>query len=672
MRKAWKKYWFVIVVVILCIMKQFIASSLPVFGRDAGGPDQYKLLQDAENLYAGTFLSVGDYDIFALFKRAISFPIFLAVCHWLGISYMSGYTLLYTSASLLALYAITQFVKNRFLLVVSFAIVLFCPFSYDNVVQMIYNLSFTAPLAIGGISCLILVYCKIESKNSVVLFWSILAGINMAAIWLNREDSMWIIPLISIFLIITIAFLIKKRNIIGKKESIKKLVILVFPLVFIVIGNFGLSYTNYVKYGIYTTNDYTATNFEKAYNSLLKIRQDYYPVKCSITRSMLEEAYEVSPSMQELKPYMDEFYEHKSYDQGDTADKNDGEIEDPLMNIALRDAASRCGYYENAVLANDYWGRVCEELERAFEEEKLSTRNIAFFGTTLHHPWRSGANYTARWIKSAYNLLKETVKHTLAVPRVIYNSTDREVTARYEAITLNYTVDKPYYVLRISGWLFPDESVEYELQLVNADGKFLQNVDLIESPDIAEAYKNNKQAEKCRFSTECKIDMDEEVSLKVLRKNKEPLLMSCENGLEYPGEGILYYFDNIEKRYISDADEIFAHTRVKIAEKFASIYFLFGPILFILFIIGYFYKLYNLLKTIRNKEYRFWKEWIFQSAILGSVLVLLIAISFVNEFMWGALFYMHTVGSLLDFCAATAIAIDGSILWERIKSYKAK
>jgi len=269
-------------------------------------------LQDAESIYAGNFLTSGQYDIFALFKRAISLPLFLAICHWMGIPYMAGYTLLYTGASLLALYAIMQFVDNKILSVVAFAVILFCPFSYDNVVQMIYNLSFTAPLALAGISCLVIVYCKLESKNSIVFFWSILAAINMAAIWLNREDSMWILPLIGVFLIITYVEMLKKRKKIGKKNVIKKLMILILPVVFIIIGDIGLSCANYVKYGIYTTNDYTATNFEKAYNSLLKINQDYYPAYCSITKAMLEQAYEVSPAMQELKTYMDEFYEYSS------------------------------------------------------------------------------------------------------------------------------------------------------------------------------------------------------------------------------------------------------------------------------------------------------------------------------------------------------------------------
>lgn len=665
MKKIWKKYWFIIVVIILCIIKQLVAASIPVFARDAGGPDQYKLLQDAESLYAGDYLTSGQYGIFALFKRAISFPLFLAICHWMGVSYMAGYTLLYTGASLLALYAIKQFTDNRILLTMSFVIILFCPFSYDSTVQMIYNLSFTAPLAVAGIACLMLVYCRLDYKNSIILFWSILSGINMCAIWLNREDSMWILPLVGVFLVITFSSVLKKRKRIGKKNVIIKILILSFPVISILAGDIGLSCINYVKYGIYTTNDYTATNFEKAYNSLLRIYQNYYPADCSITKEMLEQAYEVSPAVKELKPYMDEFYEYNSYDQMGV-DPYDGEIEDSLMNIALRDAASRCGYYENANLANDYWGRVNEELEKAFEEEKIQKRSMFFFGSTLHHPWRKGANYTSMWIKSACKLIKDDILHTLAMPQVIYNYTDKDVTARYEAMTMNYSVDKPYYVLNIVGWLLTDDEMErYTLQLVNEKGDLIQNVKLLESSDIANSNKGNPQAERCRFNIECPIEGEEKIYLKVLGKSGEQTI-AFENGLQY--SGIIYHFDNIEKKCIYDADEKYANIRVGIAQCFANIYRLAGPILFFICMIGYLYKTWILIKAIKIKEYGYWMEWVFQSAILGSALILLLAISFVNAFMWGALFYTHTIGVLLDFGGATVLAIDGTRLWERIKN----
>ena len=63
-----KKYWFFIFVIVLCTIKQLMVTNLPVFARDAGGPDQYKLLIDAEMLFDGTYYTDSTYDIFTLFR----------------------------------------------------------------------------------------------------------------------------------------------------------------------------------------------------------------------------------------------------------------------------------------------------------------------------------------------------------------------------------------------------------------------------------------------------------------------------------------------------------------------------------------------------------------------------------------------------------------------------
>lgn len=660
-KKFIKDYWFVIIILVLCVVKQLIAASLPIFARDAGGPDQYKLLIDAEKLYSGTYMQNNVYNIFSLFKRAISFPLFLAVCHALGISYLSGYTLLYTVSCLLALYALMQLCKNRVLLAIAFAIILFCPFSYDTIVQMMYNLSFTAPLAISAISCLFIAYIKRDRGKWAFLGWTFTASVNLALIWLNREDSVWIVPLMIIFLII---IAIASRGESRKKIAIN-LVISIVPIIIVLLSDVGLAYTNYRIYGIYTTNDYTSTNFEKAYNSILKVEQDYYPEKCSITRGTLEKIFAVSPAMNEMKPYFDKFYEVNAYDQNIAA--NDGEIEDSLMNIALRDAASQCGYYESAVKANAYWGRVSDEIENAFSEGKLNSRRMTFFGSTLHHPWRSGDGYVKKWVSAAVELVFDDMKHAYAHPLLTYNYVDRKVVNRYEAMTMNYTVDAPRFNVLLAGWLyFTDGSTNYSLDLVDGQGMIINKLELCESPDIAKTGISN--TDNCRFSIEVELDEDKEIFIRVNEENGSYQDIPLINDMTY--DSIAYHFDVIQKDIVSDADEDYAVNRIKIADSIANCYRFIGCVIFPLFIIGYIYITYQLCITIKTKEYRYLDEWIFQSAILGSILIFTVAISFIHAFMWGALFYTHTMGVLMDFAGITAIVIDGSIILSKIKDRK--
>lgn len=658
LKEALRESWFIIAVLVLCILKYLIASSLPVFARDAGGPDQFKLLVDAENIFNGEYMNHNIYDMFALFKRAISFPIFLACCHWLGISYMSGYTLLYIFSCLLALFALMQVSRNKAMLIISFAIILFSPFSYDNIVQMIYNLSFTAPLAIAAISCLFIIYNKRNKSNWEILGWSLLASINLMAIWLNREDSMWIIPLIGCFILVVGVCELKNKN---RKRVVIRLIIFSLPIITVILSDIALSYVNYKKFGIYTTNDYTATNFEKAYNSILRVEQDYFPEKCSITKGTLEKIYVASPAMNELKPYMDEFYEQGSYDRDKAAD--DGEIEDGWMNIALRDAASRCGYYRDAITANEYWGKVTEEMEIAFENGLLQSRNMVFFGSTLHHPWRSGDGYAAKWLKAACELLLGDIKHTLGSPKLEYNC-GGGIKDRYEAMTLNYSVDPPEYIVTILGWLyFIDDTEDYTLQLVDQNGEMICDLEWLESPDISNDLSDRKS--KCRFSVKAEVDQDTQVSIRVNGANGYYQDIVCSNDQVY--EGIAYYFDVVDKEYCADANEAYAIQRIQIATALAKIYKVIGPILALWFAVGYIYKTFRLLYSWKNKNYEYFDAWLLQSAILESILIFLAAISYVHAFMWGALFYTHTMAVLLDFAGATAVVLDGDIIYKKIK-----
>lgn len=665
MKNFLKKYWFVISIFCLCAIKQIMVSSLPIFCRDSMGPDQYKLYTDAVDIWNGQYIQNNEYGIFTLFKRAIAFPIFLSLCHHVGISYLAGYTLLYTVACIWALYAILQYVDNRKIALVAFGVLLFCPYSYDYVVQMVYNLSFTAPLAIAAISCLMIAYSKRNEKWYAILVWMLLAGVCLTGIWLNREDSVWILPLIFCFLLVIVISLIRNKEKFGIKGIVIRTLVFVLPLFFVVIGDMTLSYINSVKYGIYTTNDYTATNFESAYNSLLEIDQKDFPEYCAISKEMLERAYEVSPSLAEIKPYMDAMYESGVYDQSTMA-PGDGEIENALMNIALRDAASQAGYYRDAVSTNEYWGRVADEIQVAFDEGKLESRNMTFFGSTLHHPWRSNAGYVERWANAVWELLYGDVFHTFASPALTYNLTDSEMTARYEALTLNYSVDNPCYKTKISGWILPCEYTEkFELQLIDENGLVIQKIELLESQDIKISAPDNPLSGKCRF--EVKVDTDTQLvaCIKVITDTNEQLI-ACENGKNY--EGYNYHFDVLEQDSIADPDEAFATRRVEFAARIANVYPVLGPIMAILFTIGYIYKTYRLVRTISNRQYEYLNEWIFQSAILGCIAVLLVAISYVHAFLWGALFYTHTIGALIEFAGATAIAIDGNIIWKKIKN----
>lgn len=429
-----KKHWFLIAVFLLILAKQWLVCKLPIYARDEVGVDEWKMLRKTQDLLSGNYWE--DYTSDTLFKRDIFFPIFLAICHLCNISYWSGSSLLYTASCLLSTYSFSFYCKNKIALFVAFAVMLFSPVSYGAHLQLVYNHSLVAPLAMAMIACLVIAF-HYRTEVRTCFVWNIWAGILACMLWLNREDTQWSLILISGYIII---FLINIRKL---KEKKKLLGCVILPAAFVFLGNNIYCGLNYIHYGLWVTNDHIATGFADAYNSLLKIVPDSYPESCSITRDMISKAAKESTSFAQLYDWLDEFYEQNEGMMLVGRAPDDGEIEDGWMPFVLRSAASVKGYYKDAVSTDAYWKNVSSELELAFSEERLEERNIFLFGSVLKHPWVRNQNYFQKWMLSWLKLLIGTIRHEFISTNLSYSTISSDVIKQYEAITYNNAVELP-------------------------------------------------------------------------------------------------------------------------------------------------------------------------------------------------------------------------------------
>lgn len=661
------------VILISCIVKQLIVSCLPIFVRDAGGVDQWLMLDTAKKIASGSYGGV--YHAGTLFKRSLSFPVFLALCHNLGIPYMAGYTLLYTIACLFFLYSISLLTKNRLIRIIAFDIILFAPSSYDNIMQMAYNLSFTAPLAILLISSLMIIYLKkMDTIKELVPFYCI-AGVAITGIWLNREDSVWVIPLFFFFVITMILSYLKYRK---EKRMISKVALVFLPLVFLVIGNYGYCYMNYKAYGVFVTNDYTDTNFEKAYNTILSVKPYAFPEHCSISHETLKRIYEVSPSMKELEPYIEARYldnrENTYLTQGEAP--YDGEIEDGWMNFVLREAAAEAGYYKSATISDNFWGKVDKEINEAFEKGLLEKRSMFFFGSTLHHPWVKGQNYITKWFNSALKILYADISHKYAYSAVQYNTTDDLVAKDYESFLFNYSVARPKHYMKASGWLVClNYNKDYFLALRDEDDKCVQILDWMSSSDLTNAFDTiEDDMSEVRFQIFNEIDPQKNYYLCVISGNdvisEIPMTNNsigmnfgvyCDNDMT--GE-IMYAFDSFSVEEQKDEYEDFAQKKVNLANMFGNLYRKLGMFIFAISCMVYIFFTVDIFRCKKITP-----EWLYMSAVMGCILILTVALAYIDAFMWGTVWYSDTITPLIDyFCALGIVSLFN--FYYRIKNDK--
>lgn len=641
-----KKYWFFIFLILLVLFKQWLISELPIYARDYCGVDRWKLLRKAEDILTGNYWE--GYTNETMFKRDVFFSIFLALCHLLNVSYWSAISLVYTASCLLSLYSFSLFCKKKIFLLIAFTIMLFSPISYSIWVQEVYNISLVVPLSISVISSLMIAfYYRLNEKKFFI--WNILAGIFACMLWLNREDTQWLLILLGAYTVISL--ISTRRNI--KRARTWGCIILPCFLVF--LGNTTLSYLHYAHYGIWATNDHIATGFADAYNSLLKIAPDSYPESCSITRDMISRAAKESPSFAELFDWLDAYYEQNENMVLVGRAPDDGEIEDGWMPFVLRTAAYANGYYKDAISTDEYWTKVSQELETAFDEGRLEERSIFLFGNVLKHPWVRNQNYLEKWMSSCGQLLVGNVKHSYAVADFQYSTISSDIIKRYEAMTYDNAVEAPTNKLHISGWIILKDGNEFHLRLENdTEDIILSEIPLLESEDLlafSDTYSVPLDKNRFDFCYE-----GEQSSYYLCLYNQDTIYKRIElNGqTSFDDNEILCYLERYENVQNNDPAEADARIKLQRLEALTALYNKLGFLMMIIIVFSYIgFCVFSVNFISKKSSHTNATDlWLYMNAIIGSILVYILAYGYINAFMFEATQYTAPVSGFLDYLAA--------------------
>lgn len=655
----WKKYWFIIIVLTIILLKQWLISQLPIQARDIMGVDQWKMLIRAEGLNSGNYWE--PYSSQAMFKRDVLFPFFSTFCHVCNISYMAGLGILYTGCNIIVLYSLSYYTRNKCVLCISFLILEFSPVSYClGTAQFFYNLALVAPLGCGIVASLLIAYNERDNIRWFV-FWNVFAGFFAICIWLNREDSQWLLILIIVYMIVSIGSIIDRK---GKniRQRFQYYICIFIPAIMMVIGNLSLCMANYYQYGIFETNDHISTGFADAYNSLLKIQPESYPESCSITHDMLERAMGQSPALAELREYIEQQYDENTgafIKVGRAPD--DEEIEDGWMPFVLRGAAETIGYYKDAVATDQYWKTVSQEIESAFDNGKLQERNIFLFGSMMKHPWVKGENYLSKWISYWKDILVYQIEHKGDKAEIPYSTIDSDIVKRYEAITYNNVVEETRYKVQGNGWLFMKDGADISLRIEDSTGKILQYVEWQPSPDISQAFSDSFDIslDNTRFNLDCEYGGDSSLYLALYDSNKVYQRIELTNSDEEEQiEGVQWALDSYETIKISDPAEEDAINKVNKANKIAGIYMKLSWPLFVLSCVIYMLACVKIICNIKNKvaDDKFLSIWIYMTTIIGCILAYTGAYAYIGAFMFETKkFYTLPVSGLFDFLYASCM-----------------
>lgn len=394
---------FVAAIIAVLVLRQVLFADLPIYVRGSRTDDQL-MMNMAAGLIGGNWL--GDYAACTLMKGSF-YPMFVAAIHTLGLPYIASLTALHSLACIFFVSQLRYLVRNRWLLLVLLAVLLFDPGTLAcRSFQAVYRNALSAIQVLfmfGAVFGLWLDYGTSRIKD---VARALLVGVVAWSFWNTREDAMWALPFLVVGLILVAAKAIGEfRSGHSAKRLVAGIVIVALPFAMMGVGNACIKHSNEEHYGAAIRLEGSDGVFAETLRTIYSVEDPQSYEKVSVSTDKIALLYEVSPALRSIKPALDEqlaYYSHAGRFQ------DRGEVEDGWFLWALRYAAFDAGVATTLPDSQAFYGQVRDEIEAALDAGTLRRRPT--MPSALMSPWREG--YAEKMLQTIPKALSDTVKFT--------------------------------------------------------------------------------------------------------------------------------------------------------------------------------------------------------------------------------------------------------------------
>ena len=189
--------------------------------------------------------------------------------------------------------------------------------------------------------------------------WSIISSIALVFFWHIKEDSIWVLPFISILTLICIGYWVTKK----RRRILIACLIPIAPFITLLCFNTIYRTINYNTYGVYAISDRSSGSFASMAGSLISIEDpENSDSRIWVSQESLKRAAKASPTFASIKKALDEY--------SGWTDPN-GEVRGDWIIWKIRTVMADLGYYESATKADEFCQKVADELKAAFENGTL-------------------------------------------------------------------------------------------------------------------------------------------------------------------------------------------------------------------------------------------------------------------------------------------------------------
>ena len=346
-----------IIMLILTAWRIGLFISMPLYAISFSQDDDMNLLMAAKNIC--TFQWLGDYGARTLIK-GISYPIFISAAKLMFIPYTMLLALFYAVSALVLVKALQITVKNRYFLSAVFLFIIYSPVGFSlEITQRIYRNAIVFPAVILVTGSAIGLYYSVKCGTKYMR-WSVLFGLSFSFFYYIREDSVWLLPLFAAVPVLSLIMKLIDRE----KPGRRLIVALIVPAAMFIVLMLSYKGMNYVKYGLFTTNDRTSAGFGTLVGDMLRIdTSDNTNANVWLPRDKYEQIVDACPSLaKDKEAYMHYYDVRATYPEGTPGDH---------YVWSFRAAMESLGYYADAVNVDRFCKDVDKELKEAFDSGRL-------------------------------------------------------------------------------------------------------------------------------------------------------------------------------------------------------------------------------------------------------------------------------------------------------------
>jgi len=320
--------------------------------------DAENYVEHARDILGGAWF--GAYSDLTLIKEPF-YPIYLALVHETGLTLPVATTLVYALACVIACIAVRPLVRNGFVLLAMYVVLLFNPMTFGDLAWMVSRSELNDSLALFTVACAMAIFVRRRSSLRGLLVWWVGLGLSLGAFWLTREESIWILPCL---IVILGAYIVSIRR---DPALVRKLCALAIPIAIWALSEEAIARINQHVYGWHVVVETKAPEFVSAYNSLARIVPDKPVDLTPVPRSSRNIAYRVSPAARELRAGLDgqngNAWTQMVCKANVRLSCND--IPGSFFVWAFRDSVQIAGHYSSGSDARDFYLRLAREIDAA-------------------------------------------------------------------------------------------------------------------------------------------------------------------------------------------------------------------------------------------------------------------------------------------------------------------